>query len=231
MLRAVLNKIFGNASEEPANPVQTTEQERVEVDANVVVSAEETTEQNSEEEFVEVNSEDVVNYADEAMEQALSESGVVSYVIRPSLYAAKYGAQALYATALVMGYTLEGISYCMAGASHVPYEISKLLEKHKEQNKETAGYQNTAGYKVTVFSMNALGCTSSAVHILSYMPYCAGKVLLQVAYASDGASKCLSPEKIEEICDYANSFSQEKPGSLEEINVNSGAAQAAAIAA
>ncbi|VVC27616.1 Hypothetical protein CINCED_3A012536 [Cinara cedri] len=164
------------------------------------------------------------------MEQALSESGVVSYVIRPSLYAAKYGAQALYATALVMGYTLEGISYCMAGASHVPYEISKLLEKHKEQNKETAGYQNTAGYKVTVFSMNALGCTSSAVHILSYMPYCAGKALLYVSNAADSANQSLTPEKIEEICDYANSFSQGKPGTLEEINVNS-AAQAAAIVA
>jgi len=219
MLRAILNKIYGNASEEPANPVQTTEQEHVEVEVdadNVVASVEE---------FVEVHTEDVVDYTDEATEQN-HESGVVSYVIRPSLYAAKYGAQALYATALVTGYTLKGISYCMAGVSHVPYEISKLLEKHKEQNKETAGYQNTAEYRVTVFSMNALGCTSSAVHILSYIPYCAGGALLYVSNAAGGANQYFTPEKIEEICNYANSFSQEKPGSLEEVRLDSAATAA-----
>ncbi|VVC31272.1 Hypothetical protein CINCED_3A022713 [Cinara cedri] len=222
-------KFFGgNASEEPANPVQTTEQERVEVNANnVVVSEEETTEQNSEEEFVEVNSGDVVSYADEAMEQAPSKSGIVSY----ALLAAKGGTQALYATALVMGYTLKGISYFIAGASHVPYEMSKLIETHKDQQKTTVeGFENTTKHTVLVYAGGFFYGTSGAMYGLSYIPYCAGAVLLQVAYASDSANKYLSPEKIEEICAYTNSLLQSKPGSLEEINVNS-AAPTATLAA
>lgn len=225
MLRAILNKICGNASEEAANPVQTTEQGHIEVEVdannNVVVPVEE--------EFVEVNTGDVVNYADEATEQN-HESGVVSYVIRPLLQVAKHGAKASYATALVMGYTLEGISYCMAGVSHVPYEISKLLEKHKEQNKETAGYQNTAEYKAIVCFKGALDVTSYAIYGASYVPYAAGKALLVGANAADSVKQYFTPEKIEEICDYANSFSQEKPGRLEEVRLYN-AAHTAAIGA
>lgn len=85
----MLGIFAGGTSKEPSNSVQTTEQEHVEVDANVVAPEEETPEQDLVDNFVQVDSND----ADQAMEQALSESGVVSYVIRPLLYAAKGGFQ------------------------------------------------------------------------------------------------------------------------------------------
>lgn len=216
MLRAVLNKIFGNASEEPANPVQTTEQELVEVDANVVVSAEETTEQNSEEEFVEVNSEDVAEYEEETMEQE-PESFIVSRVVRPLLYTTKYGAQVVYLTASGIGNISIVVSYGLSGVACIPHGISKALEEREEQNKETAGYLHTTEHKVIVCVKNVLSGTADVLHGGAHILKGAGQAVVYFGDVAYCVNQSLPPEKIEEICTDTDSSIKALSGKLQEI--------------
>lgn len=162
MIRAILNFFCGDPNKEQADPVQTTEQEHVE----------ETTEQNPvdvvapagaalaqdpvEEEFVVVDANDA--------EGTTPESCIVSRVVRPLLYTAKYGAQVLYLTASGIGNISIVVSYGLSGVACIPHGMSKALEEREEQNKETAGYLHTTEHKVIACVKNVLSGTADVLH-------------------------------------------------------------------
>ncbi|GFY65132.1 uncharacterized protein TNIN_36351 [Trichonephila inaurata madagascariensis] len=123
-----------------------------------------------------------------------SQGKTISYALKPLLYTAKYGAKALSATTVVVSYALNGASYGIAGVSYIPHGASKVLEKCKGEDK------NTAGYKITTSSQNLLDFTSGAIYTASYVPYGAGKVLYKASDMTDWVDSYLSPEKIEQVC-------------------------------
>ncbi|MDN5247968.1 MAG: hypothetical protein QWI36_02410 [Wolbachia endosymbiont of Tyrophagus putrescentiae] len=164
-----------------------------------------------------VDSEECEEFLDCQEEFPVPQSKIVSYVIKPSLYAVKYTASALSATTMVISYTLDGTSRVVAGVSYIPHEMSKALELCKGEDK------GTTGHKIVTFSQGLLNCTSATIYAASYIPYGAGIVFDGVSNTTGKVSSSLTPETIEEICKKSDLFVDDisnTANKLQEVGVN-----------
>ncbi|MBV0899990.1 MAG: hypothetical protein KTV77_04570 [Wolbachia endosymbiont of Fragariocoptes setiger] len=134
-----------------------------------------------------------------------------------TLYGIKYGSKSVAITSHITSTALDLTSSLIASTSYVPDTISKAFEPDKVKDKSSLEYD------LTNFTHKLFGSVSSAMYVISYIPYFASRTLNIVCNTANYLDNSLAPETINEICASSNKKVKESikfiSSSLERVSI------------